>query len=222
RRREASDWRRGGAIGGVVADTHRHVTSTGDEGPGRVPRPHLWPRLALLLFLGFDLGFDLGDDQVASRLVLMSAALFAADDGGDSDDVICLRFDDDGAVALGGVVVAVVGDVRRPGGAERLPVQEDTGDTVVLDVIACDWREVEELHGAFDPVQAVLGDHDLIHEGRVIGVGPGVVLPHRRDVYDTNVERPVGRVDVCDLVADQRLAGRTLRAGITLVALRPR
>src|SRR5690606_33182321 len=159
-------------------------------------------------------------DQVGARLI-GAFTCFAPDHRREGDLVAGFCLDDDGAVALGGVV-AVVGDVRRPGGTERLPVQEDAGDTVVLDVVTLGCAEVEELHGAFDPVQAVLGDHDLIHEGRVIGVGPGVVLPHRRDVYDTNVERPVGRVDVCDLVADQRLAGRTLRAGITLVALRPR
>src|SRR5690606_38375130 len=113
-----------------------------------------------------------------------------------------------------------------PGGTERLPVQEDAGDTVVLDVVTLGWAEVEELHGAFDPVQAVLGDLDRLHEGRIVGAGPAAVVRDRRHVDDTDVARPVDRVvDVCDLVADQRLTGRTLRAGITLVALlalRPR
>src|SRR5690606_25609229 len=107
--------------------------------------------------------------------------------------------------------------------AERLLVQEDTGDTVVLDVVTLGFAEVEELHGAFDPVQAVLGDHDLIHEGLVFGAGPGVVMPHRRDVDDTDVARPVDRVvDACALVADARMARSRVGEGMPAVALLPR
>src|SRR5690606_15107798 len=109
------------------------------------------------------------------------------------------------------------------GGAERLAVQEDAGHPVVCDLVAASGvaAEVEELGGAFDAVQAGFFDGDRIDEFGVVRCRPAILESRARHVLHPQLERRASRVDVGDLVADQRLAGRTLRAGITLLALRP-
>src|SRR5690606_25317870 len=149
--------------------------ATRERGARRAPRSsYLW----LLLLL---LAFDAGDDEVRACLVDVAGVL-AADVSGEGDDVPSFGFDDDGAVALAGVV-AVVGDVCGPGGAERLAVQEDAGHPVVCDLVAASGvaAEVEELGGAFDAVQAGFFDGDRIDEFGVVRCRPAI--PESRAVH---------------------------------------